>query len=88
MRHHYRVIIDSHASRQLRRIGGADRARIGAAMTSLRQGGRPDGALKLRAGGYRIRKGNWRIFYDIDDDARVVTITNVLRRNERTYRDA
>ena len=56
-------------------------------MASLRQNGRPDETIKLRGGGYRIRKGNWRIFYDIDDDARVVTVTDVLRRNEHTYRD-
>ena len=34
-----------------------------------------------------MRQGNWRIFYDINDDARVVTVTDLLRRNERTYRD-
>ncbi len=56
-------------------------------MASLRQNGRPDGTIKLRGGGYRIRKGNWRIFYEINDAERIVTITNVLRRNERTYRD-
>ncbi len=34
-----------------------------------------------------MRQGNWRIFYEIDDDARIVTVTEVRRRNERTYRD-
>ena len=33
-------------------------------------------------------EGNWRVFYLIDvSDRVVVTVTDVLRRNERTYRD-
>lgn len=87
MSQRYRIIIDPHATRQLRRIRGAARTRIDAAMTSLRQNARPHGALKLRGDGYRLRWGNWRIFYEIDDDARMVTVTDVLRRNEATYRD-
>ena len=43
--------------------------------------------LQLHNKEHRVRQGNWRILYDINDDARLVTVTNVLRRNERTYRD-
>ena len=87
MSQRYRVIIDPHASRQLRRVRSGDRSHISEAMDSLRPNARPYGAIKLRGGGYRLRWGNWRIFYDINDAERVVTITDVLRRNERTYRD-
>ncbi len=41
----------------------------------------------LRRDLYRVPVGNWRIFYIVDDQQKVVTITDVLRRNERTYRD-
>ncbi len=90
----YRVEIDQRAERQLGRIGGVDRTRIAAAITKLAQQPRSRGALQLasatigrRVGAtYRRRVGNWRILYDIDDDVRVITILEVKRRNEQTYR--
>ena len=48
---------------------------------------RPHGMLQLHNKEHRVRQGNWRILYDINDDARLVTVTDVLRRNEATYRD-
>ncbi|MYJ93251.1 MAG: hypothetical protein F4038_09450, partial [Chloroflexi bacterium] len=48
---------------------------------------RPRHSLKLRDDLYRIRVGNWRVFYRLDTRGRTVTITAVRRRNERTYRD-
>ena len=41
----------------------------------------------LRRGLYRVPVRNWRIFYTVDDQLRIIVITDVLRRNERTYRD-
>ena len=41
----------------------------------------------LRRDLFRVPVGNWRIFYIVDHHQRVVTITDVLRRNEATYRD-
>ena len=34
----------------------------------------------------RIRIGNWRVIYYIDDDEKLVTIVSVRRRREDTYR--
>lgn len=34
---------------------------------------------------YRLRVGNWRILFDFDGVARVVSIEEVRKRNERTY---
>lgn len=56
-------------------------------MTTLPKQPLPRGVLKLRGNKHRVRQGNWRIFYLLDTAERVVTITDVLRRNERTYRD-
>jgi mRNA-degrading endonuclease RelE of RelBE toxin-antitoxin system len=36
--------------------------------------------------GWRIRVGNWRVIYTIDDEERLVTIVAVKRRREDTYR--
>lgn len=34
---------------------------------------------------YRIRVGNYRVLYDIDDDKHRVVLLKIARRNERTY---
>lgn len=49
---------------------------------------RPRGtkSLKGRDGLYRIRVGEYRVVYEIDDAARVVTVTRV-RLRARAYRN-
>jgi mRNA-degrading endonuclease RelE of RelBE toxin-antitoxin system len=44
------------------------------------------GVEKLHANVHRVRVGDWRVIYVIDDDAQQVTVERVKRRNERTYR--
>jgi mRNA-degrading endonuclease RelE of RelBE toxin-antitoxin system len=39
-----------------------------------------------RAEGWRIRIGDWRVIYHINDQERVVTVVEVKRRRENTYR--
>ena len=34
---------------------------------------------------YRLRKGRWRIFFEIDSGAKNIYITEVKKRNEHTY---
>lgn len=44
---------------------------------------RPPGCLKLTGRpGWRIRIGNYRVIYEIDDDRQVVTILDVGHRRE------
>ncbi len=35
--------------------------------------------------GYRLRVGNYRVFFDYDGEVRIVSIEEVRKRNERTY---
>ena len=35
--------------------------------------------------GFRVRQGDWRALYLVDDTQRTVLVTDVLRRNESTY---
>lgn len=83
----FRLEFDPHARRQLRRLRGRERRRIDEQFDVLKQNPRPPKVLMLRRDLYRIPAGNWRIFYIVDDRQKVVTITDVLRRNEATYRD-
>ena len=83
----YRLDIIRRAERQIDRISGRDYDKLSAAISALPANLRPRGCPKLRDDLYRIRVGNWRVLYRIDERRRTVTITAVERRNERTYRD-
>ena len=61
------------------------RGRVIRAIRKLLGDPRPQGARKLAGemrGAWRIRVGNYRVLYDIDDDQRLVTILAVLHRRE------
>ena len=42
-------------------------------------------ALTNHTHGYRLRCGNYRVFFDFDGVIRVVSIEEVRKRDERTY---
>jgi mRNA interferase RelE/StbE len=62
----------------------AVRAKIVRRIRSLAAEPRPHGAEKLAAGraAYRLRQGDHRIVYEIDDDAKRVTIVKIGHRRE------
>jgi len=35
--------------------------------------------------GYRLRVGNYRVFFEFDGEIKIVTIEEVKKRDERTY---
>ena len=84
----YRVeLLDRQTRRQLDRIHEPDFGRISHAILDLEDDPRPPGCRKLRGlEGWRIRVGRWRILYHIDDHKKLVTIIDVKRRRENTYR--
>ena len=42
-------------------------------------------ALTNHEHGYRLRVGNYRVFFDFDGAVRIVNIEEVRKRDERTY---
>ena len=42
-------------------------------------------ALTSHEYGFRMRVGNWRILFDVEDRIRIITIQEVKKRDERTY---
>ncbi len=80
-------LLDHKVRRQLDQIHEPDFGRIARAIVALEDDPRPPGCRKLRdLEGWRVRVGDWRIIYHIDDKARLVTIVEVRRRREDTYR--
>lgn len=83
----YEVVIPPKVEKQLNKISGKDFDRIFTTIFSLEKEPRPPKVVKLRVkelGEYRIRQGDWRIRYDVDDEKRRVYILDVSRRN-RAY---
>lgn len=80
----YTVSLSTRARRETRRLDRQILARIAKAIDGLEQDPRPPGCLKIkdREGLWRIRVGDWRIGYEIDDTTRVVTIITVGHRSE------
>jgi mRNA interferase RelE/StbE len=80
----YKVIIGSRAERELRRLDRPIKNRIVTSSLALGENPRPHGCLKVktREGLWRIRVGDWRIGYQIDDENRLVTIATIGHRSE------
>ena len=72
----YRIELRPAAVRALRGIAHADRGRIQAAIALLAQDPRPPGARALQGRpGYRVRVGDYRIIYTVQDDVLLVSTT-------------
>lgn len=79
----YQLEISHNAHRQINKLQAATQERINSAIVRLADNPRPAGVKKLIAReGYRIRVGDYRILFTIDDEAQVVTIYRVMSRGE------
>ena len=72
--------------RELDSLQRADRRRVLAVLHQLADDPRPPGCEKLHGDVYRVRVGNWRVIYLIDEPNNRVDVGAIRRRSERTYR--
>ena len=80
-----RLIISPGARRDLRKVPRDMSDRVAAAIRRLAEDPRPPGCLLLRdhePPTWRVRVGDWRLLYEIDDAAGTLTITGVHRRDQ------
>ena len=79
----YRVVFRKSVARDLRRFPHRDVARILATIESLSEDPRPAGVEKLSGQErYRVRQGDYRIIYEISDDAVIVIVVKVGHRSD------
>lgn len=80
----YRVISTKRIEKQLDALPAPIFRHINQAILDLRDHPRPTGVKKMRgsAATYRIRVGNYRIVYDVDDAAQEVRIKDVDHRKD------
>jgi mRNA interferase RelE/StbE len=82
-----RVELAPAAQRLLRRLPPGDAARLRGPILALAVEPRPQGAVKLEGSEFsRLRDGELRVIYAIDDAKRLVVVLKVARRSESTYR--
>ncbi len=79
----YRLIIENRAAKEVELLHGEMLDRVVKAIDSLKQNPRPQGIKKLfMDDGWRIRVGDYRVLYTIDDKQKVVTVYRVKHRKE------
>ena len=80
----YRVQVAPAAVRQLRKLDGTALRRVQAAIELLAEEPRPGGAKKLVGGDgeWRVRTGDYRIVYEINDGVILVLVVAEGHRRE------
>jgi mRNA interferase RelE/StbE len=82
-----RVQLAPAAKRQLRRLPPGDAARLRGPILALAIEPRPPGAAKLAGTDFwRLRVGDLRVIYLVDDAPSLVVVLKVARRSESTHR--
>jgi mRNA interferase RelE/StbE len=82
----YKIEITSSAHHHLRNLSNPNRQRIHEAIEQLSQNPRPYGVKKMQGevNFYRIRVGDYRILYIIDDSAKLICVMRIMHR-ENAY---
>lgn len=80
----YSIEIKASAQKELDALDDRLFARIDTKILALAENSRPSGCTKLKGfkDHWRIRIGNYRVVYMIDDSKRLVTVTRVAHRGE------
>jgi mRNA interferase RelE/StbE len=79
----YRIEVRPAAVRALKRVDHQHRDRIRGAIALLGNDPRPPGATALRGrAALRVRVGDYRIIYTIDDDVLVVVVVTLGHRRD------
>lgn len=79
----FRVLLLRSTQKALQEFPSEIRARIYSALRGLGENPRPPGCKKLRDSNYwRIRVGDYRAVYEINDASRTVTVMRIAHRGE------
>ena len=84
----YRIEFRPAALREMRRIPKPFKGRLSAAISSLAETPRPPGSVHLQGpeGFHRVRVGDYRVVYLIEDRMLLICVVRVAHRKD-AYRD-
>lgn len=80
----YTIDVRRQAQRALDRLPANDNKAVLNEVHELANNPRPQGVEKVRgkSGWWRVRQGDYRIVYDIDDDQKIVSVLRIGHRRE------
>lgn len=79
----YKISIRRKAQKQLARIPASDYKKVKAAIQALANNPRPSGSKKLKGRpGWRIRQGNHRVIYEIQDEQLIIIVLDIGDRKD------
>jgi mRNA interferase RelE/StbE len=80
----YGVLLSGAAERDRRKLSPEIRSRITQALLALERDPRPPGVGRLSGtdNGWRIRAGDYRILFEVDDEAQTVLVLRIAHRRE------
>jgi len=79
----YDIRFKRSAERELAGVPHPDLKRIVRKIASLAAEPYPHDSIKLTGvPGHRIRQGDWRVVYDVDDEKAVVTVRKIAHRRD------
>lgn len=79
----YSIELETRARRELLDLQREVQGRIAEVIDDLAKNPRPPGSKKLTGyEGYRVRKGDYRVLYTVDDKKRLVRIYRIGHRRE------
>ncbi|HEV2198901.1 MAG TPA: type II toxin-antitoxin system RelE/ParE family toxin [Bryobacteraceae bacterium] len=80
----YAVEVKPPARKELEALPNSVLSRVVRKLESLGNTPRPAGCKKLKGfkDQWRVRVGDWRVVYIVDDTAKVVTVTRIAHRRE------
>ena len=79
----YRLLVKPSAAKELEALPSKDRRKITTRIVGLAGEPRPHGCEKLSGlEQYRVRQGDYRVVYSIDDEMRAVLVVKVGHRRD------
>ena len=83
----YQVNLPKSVQKQLNTLPKELKQRILNALVQLQEEPRPANSLQMKGGqGFRLRIGDYRVLYDIDDISHIINLRRIGHRRE-IYRD-
>ena len=79
----YRVLIPKSVHKQINKLPSSVSESVISKLEALQENPRPAGSLKMHGSeGWRVRLGDYRLIFDIDDRQKLVVVRRVGHRRE------
>ncbi|MBF2058334.1 MAG: type II toxin-antitoxin system RelE/ParE family toxin [Cyanobacterium sp. T60_A2020_053] len=80
----YQIKFKSSTVKEFKNLPSSMQKRIGDILEKMKQNPRTSGVLKLKGDSqlYRVRVGDYRIIFNIDDEQKLVKVTRIRHRQD------